>query len=354
MEETLRSVALPLVRFSGFAATAFLFGLVPVLLLVLRPAFVALAHASRDGGRRRIEVRLEGLVQAVLWAAAVATVVALALQAVLVATFAEAGDVSQRSLLAVFETTFGRWIGFRVPLIAALAVLLGGRVRVSSLAGSGDARRAPRFSWWASWAALGLMLLATSSFSGHATVASPRAVSLVNDIVHLAAGATWFTGIIVLAVVLPDAWRAGDAAQRLEVLRATVVRFSNLALFSIGVVLVTGTINSFLHLGAPSDLVTTSYGLALTAKLVLFALILVLGGVNHLVVRRRLESHRADVVATPALFRRIIAAELAVALAIMGTTGILTGLARTRDAPPAAPAPARPSGDRVTKSAPTP
>ena len=349
MEDTLRSVVFPLVRFSGFAATAFLFGLVPVLLLVLRPGFEALAQRGRDAGRRRVEVRLEGFVQAALWGAATATVLALALQAALVGEFSEGGDVSQRSLLSVFETTFGQWVGLRLPLLVALAVLLGGRIRTSSLAGSGDDRRPPRLLWWAGWGGLALSLLATSSFSGHAAVASPRAVSLVNDIVHLAAGASWFTGIVVLAVVLPDAWRNGDASQRLEVLRATVVRFSNLALASIGIVLVTGTVNSLLHVGTPADLVTTAYGAALSAKILLFVLILILGGINHLVVRRRLERQRADETGTPALFRRVIAAELAVALAVMGATGLLTGLPRTRQQ--SLPAPA---DSRITAPVPSP
>jgi copper transport protein len=349
VEDTLRSVVFPLVRFSGFAATALLFGLLPVLLLVLRPGFDLLAGRGRDRGRRRVEARLEGFVQAALWAAATATVLALALQAALVGEFSEGGDVSQRSLLSVFETTFGRWVGLRLPLLIALAVLLTGRIRTSSLAGAGDGRRSPGALWWGGWSVLAFALLATSSFSGHAAVASPRAVSLINDIVHLTAGASWFTGIVVLAIVLPDAWRGDDVSQRLEVLRATVVRFSNLALVSIGIVLVTGTVNSLLHVGTPSDLFTTSYGVALSAKILLFVLILVLGGVNHLVVRRRLERHEADAVGTPALFRRVIAAELAVALAVMGATGLLTGLPRTRQQTVPAPV-----DSRVTAPAPSP
>ncbi|HVL64250.1 MAG TPA: CopD family protein [Actinomycetota bacterium] len=344
MEDALRSVALPLVRFAAFGANALLFGLLPVLLLVVRPGLAGLGTRP-PGGRRRLAARLEGFVQAALWGSAAATVLALTLQAVLVSQFASDGDLSQESLLSVFETSFGQWYGLRLPLLLGLAVLLSGRVRSASLAGAGDGRRGPGAGWWAAWGGLGVLLLATSSFSGHAAVANPRLLSLVNDVVHLVAGATWFAGIVVLSVALPEVWRAGSPEDRLDVMRATIVRFSNLALVSIGVVLVTGVVNSFLHIGAPDDLIATSYGRALGAKLVLFALILVLGAVNHLVVRRRLERGPADGRDAPRIFRRTIAAELVVALAIMAVTGLLTGLARTReDSPPPPPDDAVTSG----------
>lgn len=350
MEDALRSVAFPLARFSAFAANALLFGLVPVIVLVLRPGFSSLTGPEWDRGRRRIEVRLEGFVQAALWGAATATVVAIVLQAVLISEFATGGDVSRQSLFSVFETTFGQWYGLRLPLLVALAVLLSGRLRAWALAGSGDARSAPGAPWWFAWTVLAAALLSTSSFSGHAAVATPRALSLMNDIAHLMAGATWFTGIVVLAVVLPDGWRGSDPAHRLDLMRAVVVRFSNLALVSISIVLLTGILNSFLHVGSLGDLTETSYGLALVGKVLLFGLVLVLGGINHLVVRRRLERGEEDVSATPALFRRVIAAELAVAVAIMATTGLLTGLSRTRQNV----SPSEQQGGVVTTSVPSP
>lgn len=351
LEDALRSVAFPLARFSAFASNALLFGLVPVLVLVLRPGFAALPGDEWNRGRRRIEVRLEGFVQAALWAAATATLVAIALQAVLISEFSSEGDVSQESLFSVFETTFGQWYGARLPLLVALAVLLGGRLRAWALAGAGDDRPSPGAPWWAAWAVLSVALLSTSSFSGHAAVATPRGLSILNDITHLVAGATWFTGVVVLAVVLPDGWRGGDPAHRIDLMRATIVRFSNLALGSIGLVLLTGIVNSLLHVGALGDLFGTSYGLALVGKVALFGGILALGAVNHLVVRRRLERGGEDESATPALFRRVIAAELILALAIMGATGFLTGQSRTRQD---ATSPARDERGTVTTSVPSP
>jgi putative copper export protein len=216
--------------------------------------------------------------------------------------------------------------------LAALAVLVVGRVRRSVLAGTGDDRASPGRVWWIAWGLFGAALLATSSFAGHAAVAEPRALSIANDVVHLLAGATWFTGIVVLAVVLPDGWAGQDAAARIDLLSPAVVRFSRIALIAIGVVAVTGTLNSFLDVAELDDLVDSAYGRTLALKIGLFLAVLALGGINHFFLRARLERARAerDPRRAPGLFRKTIAAELVVALGLMGLSGILVGQARTK------------------------
>jgi copper transport protein len=332
-EETLRSVAFSLVRFSAFAANALIFGLVPILLLVLRPSFAGLPQDSGWArGRRRLSERLEGLFQASLVASVTATAIALVLYAVQQAEVLTAGELGTGSFESVFDSTFGRWYLIRFPVVAVLAVLLGGRVRRFSLSGAGDERSAPPRILWVLWAALGLLLLVSSTFSGHAAVAAPRLVAIVTDAIHLAAGATWFAGIVLLAVALPDAWRAHGEAERLRLLAPVVVRFSHVALVSITIVAITGVISSFLHVAQVDDLVDSGYGRALAIKILIFFGILLLGAINHFVLRARMTSglESGEPVSAQRLFRKTIAAELAIALAIFGTTGVLTGLARTR------------------------
>jgi copper transport protein len=340
IDEALHTIALSLARFSGFAANALIFGLVPILLLVLRPAF---AHAPSDWseGRQRVSNRLELIVQACLVASFAATAVVLLLQVVLVAQI-EGGELTWDQVGSVLETSFGRWFGVRFPVLVALGVMLWGRVGRASLAGAGDERRAPAPLWWTAWGGLALALLATTSFSGHAAVATPRAVALANDLIHLSAGAVWFAGVVVLAAVIPDAWRGRATSERLRVLAPAVSRFSRLALASIAVVAATGTANSFLHVGAADDLVDSPYGRALATKLLLFVGILSFGAINHYVVRRRLEGvDLAEPAHTQRMFRKTIAAELVIAIAVMGATGVLVGQARTKDAP--APAVTKPA-----------
>lgn len=326
-EEIFRNVAFTCVRFLAFSAHAFLLGLPAILLLVVRPAFRDLDAEAWAAGRARLAERLEGVVQAAFIGSAVATAVAIALQATLVAELNE-GDLSKPSFLSVFSTTFGQWHLFRYPLLAGLVVLLTKKVQQWSLQRDGGAAR----SWWVGWFLLSLALLATHSFTGHAAVASPRGLGLLNDIVHLVFASTWFAGIVILAVLLPDAWRSKNEHERLALLGPVVSRFSKVALVSITIVAITGTLNSLMNVAHLNDMVDSAYGISLTVKIVFFLGILVLGGVNHFFLTKRLQqgasSGRAG--AAQRFFRTTIAIELAIAISIMGITGWLTGQAKTK------------------------
>lgn len=333
-EETFRSVALTLARTVSFASHLFLFGLVPLLLLVIRPSFAALTGQDWSDARGRVARRLEGLVQAALTATAVATVVALVVQFALVSEV-DGGEITSRPIFSVLETRFGSMYLLRFPLLAGLLVLLVGRVKTWALSGTTGEEDAPGKAWWIGWAALAAGLLATSTFSGHAGVASPVALSIANDLVHLACAGAWFTGIVVLALVLPDAWRGRGDAERVRLLTPAVVRFSTVAFVSITILGITGVLNSYLHVGRLADMVETPYGISITLKILVYVGILTIGGVNHFFVKKRLERALADGRgdSSQKLFRKTIAVELVMALTVLGITGFLTGQGRTRTEP---------------------
>lgn len=331
-ESTLRDVALTLTRFAGFAANALVLGTLAVTVLVLRPTFASLDASTWARGRARLAERLEGLVHSALIAAAAAAALALVLQTVLTAEL-QGGEIDSDSFFAVLETSFGPWYAARLPIVAGLLVLLTGKVRQWSLARKGVDSSVAGRAWWGAWALLGVALLATSSFSGHAAVATPRALSLGTDVVHLVAGAVWFAGIVLLSVALPDAWVGEDEKARLQVLSPAVRHFSHVAMVAIGIVLVTGVVGSFLHVGEPGHLVETPYGRTLAIKIGFFGLILALGAFNHFVLRQRFETALESAQSAGSAqrtFRKAIAAELAIGLILMGLTGWLTGQARTR------------------------
>ena len=328
-EEQFRSVALPLLRFGAFSAHAILFGFIPVLLFVLRPAFERLS-VEWDDGRRRLSERLQGVIGAALIGSVFTTLLILLLQSALFSEIA-GEEVGSDSFLSVLETSNGQWVAARVPLAAALAVLLAGKVRVWALPVSGQTSR-PSLLWWGAWGLLSLALLGTATMSGHSRVASPQGLALANDLFHQATSATWFAGVVLLAAFLPDGWMGRGGTDRLELLSPTVTRFSKVAFASIVLVAITGVVNSLLHVGAFNDLWDTGYGRTVGLKILLFFGILALGGINHYFVRERLEAARAEGKPSGAqgLFRRTIAAELAIAIAVMGATALLVGLARTR------------------------
>lgn len=335
LSDALRLIAFSIARFTGFAAHCVLFGLVPVLLLVVRPALAGLG-GDWEGGRRALAERLEALTQTALVASATATGLVVLLQAALVGQVT-GSDIGSGSFESVLQTSFGRWHLMRLPLLVGLGVLLWGRVRSWALAGAGEGAPAPRALWWAAWGLLAMGLLATSALSGHAAVSQPAAVAIGFDLAHFASGAVWVAGIVCLSGVLPAAWRGRPAGERLQLLVPAVMAFSRLALVAILTVGATGTVNSLFQLGALNDLADTPYGRTLLAKICLYGVILALGGVNHLYLRHRL-AHERGGRGHAATFRKVVRAELAVALIVLALTGVLTGLARTKQYPvPAAP-----------------
>lgn len=325
-EDVLRNVALTLVRFSIFAGNGIVFGCLPIALGVLRPA---LSEEDAEA-RRRVAARLEGFVRAALIATAFGTALGLLIQATLVSQVT-GSELGSTDLESVLSTPFGRWQVLRLPVAAAIWFLVCPRIGAWSLGtGRGTSRR--HLVWWTAWALLAGGLLVATTMSSHAVVSSPRGVALVNDFVHLAAGSTWFAGVLALAVALPDSWRGRGPQDRLRLLAGAVTRFSRVAMVSIGIVALTGTVNSFLNLARPLDLIETNYGRTLAIKIAFFGLILLLGAVNHYVVRRRLEeAARAGAGDADRLFRKTIAAELALAFVVLLLTGLLVGLARTRE-----------------------
>ena len=265
-------------------------------------------------------MRIEEIVRACLIVSFLAASLTLLLQSALVAGLG--GDVlGEDSLTSVLTTNFGRWSAARIPVVLGLAVLLLGRVRSALTGETGPA-------WWGSCIVLSGAILIATSLSGHAAVTAPP-WSVLNDVVHLASGSIWLAGVIALTAVLPYA-SAPDTS--LPLAASAVGRFATVALFSIGLAAITGTINSYLALEGVSDLWRDGYGRTLLLKIVAFISILGLGSVSHFVVRNKLQRAVRDPSVDLAgrevtgLFRRTIALEVMVGIAVLALTGVLTGL----------------------------
>lgn len=167
-------------------------------------------------------------------------------------TQAAAGSVSPAAFGEFLLGTTAGAARVAVVLLTALALSL--------------AQRAPRVAAAGAGAALAGVTLA-----GHAESASPRALALATDWIHLLAAAVWLGGIALIVLVWAPSLRAAGLAGRLAVARHVLPRFGRLALPAFAVVVVSGATNAALELGHPGALLATGYGRVLALKMALVA-----------------------------------------------------------------------------------
>jgi putative copper resistance protein D len=169
--------------------------------------------------------------------------------------------------------------------------------------------------------------------------ALPRALLTAT---HVLGALIWVGGLIVLAAAgllsrrdRYDASGAHDWARTWE-------RFSVLALWCVGAMIVSGTWLAWTHVGTPAQLLTTPYGRHLSVKLGLVAALLAAGAYNTRMLLPRLRAAQADGDTRTALrlavhhFPGVVAAEAAVAVAVLAVVPFLRGSARTQAGGPAA------------------
>lgn len=213
---------------------------------------------------------------------------------------------------------------------AALLLQLAALVVTIAVALASPPRAAVQAGWAAALAAAPALALLVVSATGHAGEESDRVVAVGADTLHAWATAAWIGGLVGLATVLPVVLAGVGEASRIPVAAAVVVRFSAVAIAAVAVLVVTGVYRALAELDSPSDLLDTAYGVALLVKLVLFALLLVSGAYNRLVLHPRLERaalglRSGDGGARVAL-RRSVLAELALAAGVMAMVGVMVSV----------------------------
>lgn len=190
--------------------------------------------------------------------------------------------------------------------------------------------------------ALGLLSLSLLSHSavpqgqgGSATMIT-LLIALGFDWLHLLATVAWIGGLVPLLLALQTLRREAPT-RRTQAATVLVARFTALATAAVIVLSATGSYAAFQHVGHPSELWTTTYGRALTLKLALFGLLLLLGGYNRWWVHPRLAtltSADADQRSQHLLqrLRRSIALEFGASGVLLLTVGVLTAVAPAREA----------------------
>jgi copper transport protein len=206
--------------------------------------------------------------------------------------------------------------------------------------------------WWAMLVA-GLGMAMVPALSGHAagTPEPVRAFAILNDAVHVTAAGVWMGTLAVLvlagigatvkrAAVVPVPVGAGwsdeeggaidegadDAGPHsatqtsglLPPLARMVNGFSRIALVAVAVLLATGLVSAWLHLGSVGALFASGYGRTLMVKLALVAGAASLGFYNWRVVRPELAREpRAALIRIPATI------EVALGVAVVMVTAVL-------------------------------
>ncbi len=304
-------------RWLSFAGLVLLGGL--AFLLLCWPAGRAVPRA------RRIVWTGWGL-------AAVAAVLSVLLQGPYAAGSGLGQAFSPSLLAATLNTTYGRMMCARLILLGVLAVLALRLLSDESVLPDKTRSRDEDLT-----AIVGLGVLATYGGTGHAAAGTQPTLALLSDAAHLSAVSVWVGGLVLLISCLLPSRQTAEIATALP-------RFSQIALGAVGVILVTGTYQSWREVGTIPALWSTEYGLLLTAKIACFALLVGLGYLGRTAVRRRYVTPVAHALSTqddvdfePSEedrmlrgLRRSVGLEVAIAAVVLAVTAVLVSIAPAR------------------------
>ncbi|MCM0620884.1 CopD family protein [Nocardioides bruguierae] len=165
--------------------------------------------------------------------------------------------------------------------------------------------------------AMGGLAVVAPALSGHTRAASPQAVAIAADAVHLLAGAAWLGGLVALVLALSAPDEQDEAATVLG-------RFSVLAGGLLALVAVTGTLGAWLVVDGWSALLGTSWGRVLLVKVAVAVVVVALAAWNRfvLVPRLRAASRRERGARTRPVLR-VAVAEAVLLVGVLGLTAVL-------------------------------
>ena len=259
-------------------------------------AFLAMLWPAGAGDRN-----VRRLLPASLGVLAAASLAGIAFQG----AYADAGALGQVVRPALWRAIVGTRFGEAALVRATLAIALAATVarRPALLA---------RRPWRTGAAVAATATLGTIAVAGHATTGVRPAVGLVADLGHLGALSVWIGGLVVLALATRSALTTVDDV------KALARRFSPIALVSVGVLVVSGSVQSWRQLGDRSGLGTT-YGHLLLLKLGLVAVVLLTAWTSRRMVGAWRRGAERDVFT----FGRHLVTELVVIGAVLVATSAL-------------------------------
>lgn len=202
----------------------------------------------------------------------------------------------------VISTAWGHAVVWQ---FAAALVALAGFTRIGRAAG-----------WWHAGVA-GVVLAVTPALTGHAAASeSARLLVIGADVAHVLAAGAWSGGLALLTMTAVAA--RGDPEGGATT--ATLIdRFHPVAQWSVGALVVSGGIATWLHLRTLADFTATPYGRVLLAKLALVGVALLLGWLHSRTAATKARNSGAGSISAS------LGAEWAVMFAVLAVTGLLAG-----------------------------
>jgi copper transport protein len=306
--DTVLGVVYGIARFAAFAG---------IIVLVGGIAFVAwLWPAGRDDPRAR---RIGAVAW---WTALVATLACIPLYA----SYVVGGSLGNALDFSLISDELGHqngraWLA-RALMLAVLALVA----------------RSKRADKWV-LTGLGAALLVTISLTGHAVSGDLVPLAFVTDLAHLGGVSTWLGGLVMLigAVLW---WDSGRAQPRdVDEVGTIVGRFSQVAFYAVVVIVTSGVIQGWRQVGTYDALFETAYGRLLVFKVLLVAGMLVAASFSRTWVRNRAVTSARAMALSPgpgavaastdqgpaglSVLRRSVAAEVALAVAVLAVTAML-------------------------------
>jgi copper transport protein len=301
-----------------------------LLVLLGGAGFVAVARLPTPAWRltRRVEGRAWWLLRAAWWATLLGTLAGLLLHGPFTAGLPLRRALDATLLAQTIGTRFGGVWTARIVLLLFLVAFL----RAWS-------QREDAWTRTGAWVAVGVLaaaLVVTPPLSGHAAAGPYAAVGAVVGVLHFSAAAVWFGGLVLLGTcVLPRA----DVG-----LLQAVPRFSSVAFTAMVVIVVTGMVQGWRQLESVQAVQDTAYGRLLVTKVAVFLLLIAVAGRSRVLVRRKLTARAPVGAAAPHrhpgdaarpgptndadngslwLLRRLVLAEVAIAILVLAITALL-------------------------------
>jgi copper transport protein len=306
-------------RALAYASTLLLFGALTLYSGVLTPAWGSHIH-SAGLLPPRVMQRLSWLVIAALVVAFVSNGIALIQQAMMFFNTDAAQVLSEGYWQIVrIGSRFGDVWNVRMLLLTLVALLHG-----ISLFYRDVYPETVRPFWMANtWAAA--LVLGTWSAASHAAGSTLWPwLAIAADWLHLLAVGFWMGGLAALVVVLPAALRPYTDEERRLALLAALSRFSRVAVFSVAVVVATGIFSAANWLNTPADVVQTSYGTALVAKVILVGALLLAGLTHYIALRPERFRRWSALIAQAQTFSRTLRIEAVLVMPVLLAAALLS------------------------------